>query len=255
MLKIILFSGLSGIIGTSLGGIIGIIGSKKSEQTISIILNLSAGIMIAISMFDLMPEAYEVGNLFLVTLGVILGVIFVGMLNLKLENEPQNAFNLSYNENIPFLQNNTKKRMFKTGIIMLLAVSLHNIPEGLAIGAAGVVSINLSFALALLLAFHNIPEGMAIASPLFVGGVKKIKIILLLFVAGAVTIIGGIIGSFLGSISNTSTALALAFAAGAMLYVSFCEILPQSILLKQNYYSNIFILMGILMGFLMTNLL
>lgn len=255
MLKIILFSGVSGIIGTSLGGIIGMLSSKKNEETIGLILNLSAGIMIAISVFDLMPESYELGNLFLVTLGVILGVVFIHLLNIKLENRPTHSLVLSYNANTAIFNDSTKKRMFKTGIIMLLAVSLHNIPEGLAIGATGAVSMNLSLTLSILLAFHNIPEGMAIASPLFVGGVKKVTILLLLFIAGAVTILGGVIGSFLGSISNTSTSLSLSFAAGAMLYVSFCEILPQSTLLKQNYLSNLFTLLGILVGFLMTNIL
>jgi ZIP family zinc transporter len=264
MLKIIIFSGLAGIVGTSIGGFIGLFFGKRTDKTISRVLTFASGIMVSIALFNLMPEAYEISGAIVTAMGVLLGVLVVFLLNYYIDKKTQNAKqkvvihstleSLHHQEKLIKAKTN-KQGLLRAGIIMLVAIALHNIPEGMAIGASGVVSINLSFTLAILLAVHNIPEGMAIAVPLSASGIGKVKITLLVLAAGATTILGGVLGAFVGSLGGLSTALSLSFAAGAMLYVTFCEILPQSTIMEQGKVPALFSIFGILFGFIITTLL
>lgn len=124
------------------------------------------------------------------------------------------------------------KRLFKAGVIMLIAIALHNFPEGMAIGAAGVTSTSTGILLAVIIAVHNIPEGMAIAAPLVGGGVKWYTAVGLTALAGAATALGALIGLAVGGTSLIATGICMGIAGGAMLFVTLCEILPQSILLN-----------------------
>lgn len=264
MLNIIIFSGLAGIVGTVLGGLIGVNLGKKTERVVSLVLSFAGGIMISIAMFDLIPEALELSNSLVVGGGIILGVLLIGVLNYVIDKKTQHSrlpvathvhLDELYHEQDFINHKHNLKGLVKAGFIMLLAITLHNVPEGLAIGATGVVNTSLSVTLAILLAIHNIPEGMAIAVPLVAGGVKTGKTLFLIFLAGATTIIGGVLGVLLGSLSPEILSLALAFAGGAMLYVTMLEIMPQSILLEHDKLPSWFSLFGILLGFILTNLI
>ena len=264
ILTIILFSGLAGIIGTGLGGLIGIFLGKKTERTISMVLTFASGIMVSIALFDLMPEANIISGPFITAFGVLIGVFVIFGFNYWIDKTSQRVKRkvkthntlkgLHHQENL-IIKKTSSKRLLRAGFIMLLAISLHNIPEGMAIGSSGTVSVNLSITLAVLLALHNIPEGMAIATPLSAGGVGKIKTMLLITLAGATTIIGGAIGALIGNIGGVATSLALSFAAGAMLYVTFCEILPQSVLMEKGRLPALFSILGIIVGFIVTTVL
>lgn len=124
------------------------------------------------------------------------------------------------------------KRLFKAGVIMLIAIALHNFPEGMAIGAAGVASTSTGILLAVIIAVHNIPEGMAIAAPLVGGGVKWYTAVGLTALAGAATALGALIGLAVGGTSLIATGICMGIAGGAMLFVTLCEILPQAIVLN-----------------------
>jgi len=147
-----------------------------------------------------------------------------------------------------------RARMLRTGIIMFAAISLHNIPEGLAIGAGGSHDIQLGALLAIIIALHNIPEGMAIAAPLISGGMGRAKSVLLTLLSGLTTALGGAAGVLIGGISKTALALSFAAAGGAMLYAVFGEILPQSIVMSKSRLPTIVLLAGIVFGMLMTKI-
>ena len=261
MWTIILFSGLAGIIGTGLGGIIGIFLGKKTMRVVSMVLTFASGVMISIALFDLMPEANAISGSIVTALGVFLGVIVISLFNYIIDKYTQtkqtkvvthaSLESLHHQENLMVKKIDAKK-MLRAGMIMLLAISLHNIPEGMAIGSTGVISTNLSITLAILLALHNIPEGMAMAVPLVSGGVARSKTLVLITLAGATTILGGALGALIGGLGGIATALSLSFAAGAMLYVTFCEILPQSVLMEQGRLPAVFSIIGILVGFIIT---
>ena len=263
-LLLIIFSGLAGVIGTGIGGLIGVFLGKKSERTISFVLTFASGIMISISLFDLIPEAQELSGIWITSLGVILGVVIVSLLNYIIDRATQKnkkkvkthkTLESLYHEEQLIESTINKKRLLKAGLVMLLAITLHNFPEGMAIGSSGSINYNLGFSLAILLAIHNIPEGMAMAVPLVAGGMKRLKTLLLIIFAGATTMLGGAFGTFVGGIGGITTALSVSFAAGAMLYVTFGEILPNSILMDKSRVSAYFAMTGLILGFIFTNIL
>lgn len=114
---------------------------------------------------------------------------------------------------------------------------------------AGVVGTGLGgLAAAIVIGLHNIPEGMAVSVPLAAGGMGKVKATVLTALTGAPTILGAMLGYFLGSLSPLMLALSLSFASGAMLYVVFGELLPESILMWRSKAPAFAMLAGLLVG-------
>jgi zinc transporter ZupT len=138
----------------------------------------------------------------------------------------------------------------RSGIILLVALSLHKLPEGIAIGAAGTHNITLGIILAFTAILHCLPEGMAIGAPLICGGMSKKKAIFLTALGGTPTIIGGAIGMLVGGISDRVLAFVLTIAAGTMLFVVFGEIIPQSLSLTKSKLTSYAAMVGILVGLL-----
>jgi len=112
----------------------------------------------------------------------------------------------------------------------------------------------LGVLLACMIAAHNIPEGMAIASPLLAGGLKRWKVIFLTALSGTPTLLGGILGMIIGNISDFAIAISLAAAGGAMLYIVFCEIIPQSIVMTKDRMTSMIVLLGIIVGLIVTKI-
>ena len=233
---------------------------KQSEKIICWLLSFAAGVMVSIVCFGLVPQAFELAGIAVTLSGLVLGVIIIMGLNRlvdKITETKGDALNVHhtheelYHES-KIIQNPTK--MLRSGILMLIAIALHNVPEGIAIGAVGSHSFQLGALIALMIAVHNIPEGMAIAAPLLAGGISKAKVILLTSLAGATTLIGGLIGILIGSISDLAIALSLSTAGGAMLYIVYGEIIPQSIIMTKNRMASIVTLFGIIIGLIVTQI-
>jgi len=220
--------------------------------------------MISIVCFGLVPEAYDLlSNVYITVGGIIAGIIIIMLLNEFVDFiTGKNLKKMQIHETHEELYHETpllsglpdSAKMFRSGIIMMAAIALHNIPEGVAIGASGSRSMRLGIIMAIMIALHNIPEGMSIASPLIGGGMKKWKSVLLTALSGATTIIGGVIGLLVGNISDLALALSFSIAGGAMLYVVFGEILPQSIVMTKSRWTTIIALAGIIAGLLITQI-
>lgn len=117
--------------------------------------------------------------------------------------------------------------------------------------ASDVVSGGIgSLAIAIVIGLHNVPEGMSVAVPLAAGGMKKVRATLITAVTGAPTILGAIVGYLLGALSPVWLAVSLSFASGAMLYVVFGELLPESILMWRSKAPAFAMLAGLLVGLL-----
>lgn len=268
MLTTFLYVSFAGLVGAGLGGLIGILFGNLSKKGTSNVLGFTAGLMLAIVFFDLMPESANIGGFWHVLSGVVIGVVSLLVINYFLEKKLKkisidndsvatNAINSlsTMIKKDSKLNAQERKSLLKTGLIMFIAIALHNLPEGLAIGTMGSVSLSAAFKLAVLICIHDIPEGIAITTPLVSGGVSKTKSFFISILAGVVTIIGGIIGIALGGISAGITAFALAFAGGAMLYVTILEIIPEMIMLKNTKTSQIMIIVGLLFGYLIISVM
>jgi len=256
----------AGVVGMGLGGAITAIFGAKTDRMISIFLSLAAGVMMSIVFIELIPEAIEYSNIWVTLVGLALGVLMVLVLHNIMDRMPtankssdsnpsESKLHDSYAE---FFHSSDvldkQKSMIRSGMIMLFAIALHNIPEGLAMGAAGYHDMALGLTIAIMIGLHNIPEGMAISAPLISGGLSKVKTVFLVTVTGATTIIGTVIGILVGGISDVALALSFAIASGAMLYVVFGEILPQSIVTNKDRVPAIFALVGVVIGLLFTQI-
>ena len=270
ILKLIEITAIAGVGGTGLGGVIGALFKKDSKKTASLLLSFASGVMIAIVCFDLIVSALETKvNVYIVSLGICIGVLLVYLLNLFIDRatnhevkhintqHPQTADDLDEIIHSNHLSAHIEKKdsafsLFVAGLIMASAIALHNLPEGMTIGASfantdGVLK-DSALVLAVLIGLHNIPEGMAICVPLINGGISRRRAILLTALSGLPTIIGAMIGYLIGDIGAIGLAASLSFASGAMLYVTFGEILPQSILMYKSKLPAFFVIIGILVG-------
>ena len=255
MLQIILFSAVAGIFGMGLGGLISAILLKRpSENMICWLLSFAAGVMVSIVCFGLVPETFELAGIAVSVIGLIIGTIIVMGLNRLVDTITEKKSGIikvhETHEELyhagGYIRNRT--RFLRSGLLMFLAIGLHNVPEGIAIGAGGSHSYQLGVLLTLMIALHNIPEGMAIAAPLLAGGINKWKVIFITALCGATTLLGGLLGILIGSISDLAIALSLSAAGGAMLYVVFGELMPQSIMMTKNRTASVVTLFGIIVG-------
>lgn len=260
MFKILLLSSLVGVIGTGLGGLVGLLANKKRAGSVSCLLAFSAGVIISISAFDLIPEALEISNTLLVGLSLAGGVVCVWLLHLLIdaitEHSDHHAHGHGEHESGPdCLCDADQEGLKRSGLVMLFVVALHNLPAGVAIGSGTAHSGATGLILAVLIAMHNIPEGVGISVPLLAGGMRPLRAVLLTALAGAPTLLGGIVGLWAGGISPAVVACALSLAAGAMLYVTFSEVLPQSHVFIHRRNPAVFTMLGVLFGFVAVRLL
>ena len=173
------------------------------------------------------------------------------------ENHPKTADDLdelihSDHYTVHYANKDNKFALLVAGTVMACAIALHNVPEGMTIGASyasndGVMGSS-ALILAVLIGLHNIPEGMAVSVPLISGGMNKPKAVLLTALSGVPTIIGALLGFAIGEIGMMGLALSLGFASGAMLYVVFGEILPQAILMYHSKLPAFSVIIGMLTG-------
>ena len=137
---------------------------------------------------------------------------------------------------------------------MAAAIALHNVPEGMVIGTsfARTASETLlnrgGLTMAIVIGLHNIPEGMAVAVPLISGGMPKWRSAVVTALTGFPTILGALFGFTVGAMGPTALALSLSFASGAMLYVVFGELLPESILMWRSKLPATATIIGMLTG-------
>ena len=261
---------LAGVAGTGLGGLFGAVLQKDSNRTVSLLLSFAGGVMLSVVCCDLVIEAVETQ----VGIGAVIGSIALGVAVIYIlnwlidrktnpeiahidENHPQTADDLDeliHSDHLHhhIAKNDNKFSLFIAGIVMASAIALHNVPEGMTIGASyasnDAVMGSAALVLAILIGLHNIPEGMAVSVPLISGGTAKWKAVLITAATGIPTMLGALLGYMLGEIGALGLCMSLGFASGAMLYVVFGEILPQAILMYHSKLPAFSAIIGMLVG-------
>lgn len=209
-------------------------------------LGFAAGVMIAASYWSLLAPAIEMsgGSWVPAAVGFMSGGIFLWSVD-KILPHIHPGFPSSKAEGI--------KTSWQRSVLLVLAITLHNIPEGLAVGVAfGAVAYNLpsaslgaAIALALGIGIQNFPEGLAVAMPLRREGMSRKQSFLWGQLSGIVEPIAGILGAASVMIFQPVLPYALAFAAGAMIFVVVEELIPES----QMEENTDFATMGAMIGF------
>jgi len=269
---LILTTALAGVGGTGLGGLVGALLQKDSKRVVSLLLSFAGGVMLSVVCFDLVTEAIDTNvGIWIVVGAITFGVAVTYILNYLIDRKtnpevphidashPKTADDLDELIHSDHLQAHHDRKdgklgLFVAGVVMACAIALHNIPEGMTIGASyasnnGAMG-DAALVLAILIGLHNIPEGMAVSVPLISGGMARWKAVLITALSGAPTILGALMGYLLGEIGPMGLTLSLGFASGAMLYVVFGEILPQSILMYHSKLPAFSTIAGILVGLL-----
>ena len=242
-------------LGTTLGSaMVFLMKNKLNKKVEKILLGFASGVMIAASVWSLLIPSIDMATKQKITpwvpaaVGFLLGIVFLLVLDSV----------------IPHLHlESTKPEGIKTKLkkttMMVFAVTLHNIPEGMAVGVSfagaliGNTGITMAgaFALAIGIAIQNFPEGAIISMPLKAEGMSKGKAFLYGTLSGIVEPIGAVITILLTNSVVPILPYLLAFAAGAMIYVVVEELIPES---QSGEHSNIGTI-GVAIGFVIMMIL
>ena len=258
-LIVLILSAIAGIIGTGIGGVVGAFVKDKSPSAVANMLAFAAGTMLGITAFEMLPEAVRNVNSFkaeflgrvLVICVTFAGTAVAALLGFLTDKA-------SKKRQITALEYPKRKRIadggkaltrsengLKTaGIATFIAIALHNIPEGMAIGASGAGSLMAGIVVAFVIALHNVPEGMAVSAPLVGGGIKPPKAVALSLAAGSTTLAGAVIGMLVGGINELACGLSVSLASGVMIFVACFDLLPLAARMRDSFPSFSFF-MGI----------
>lgn len=209
---------------------------ENVKKFIAFCLSFSLAIMIGISITDLVPSSLSVllsGDL---NKGLILAIIsfLVGVFSIK--------FLISKIERVKNGTNN----LYKLGILNMLALMLHNFPEGIATFLSSYQDISLGIRLGIAIMLHNIPEGISIAVPIYYSTKSRKEAIKKTFISGLAEPLGAILAFILfkNFITNELISVILLFVAGIMITISIEEIYPETL----KYKENKFIIIGLVLG-------
>ncbi|MGN0292743.1 MAG: ZIP family metal transporter, partial [Lachnospiraceae bacterium] len=246
LVHIVMMTLIAGVLGTGAGGLLGVLFCRDSARLTGLMVSFAAGIMLSVVCFNMIEEAILPENasrpmsILLVNTGIAAGFFMVWGLNSWIENVrcPAEAsvrdgctrLKSGYGEN-PLVGQQGNFRLLTAGIVMILAIAIHNLPEGMVIGASCAADSmgSAGLILAIVIGIHNIPEGMAVSVALAGGGMNRLKAVFLTAASGFPTVIGAVIGWKLGTMGPVMLCLMLSFAAGAMLYVVMGELIPEAL--------------------------
>ena len=278
ILWVVILTALAGVGGTGLGGVAGALMQRDSKRVVSLLLSFAGGVMLAVVCFDLIPGAVHPENvpknmnLLWVLAGILFGFVVVYLLNHCIDrstnhevahidaDHPKTADDLDELIHSDHLMAHREEgnHLFTAGVVMAAAIALHNLPEGMVIGASfasSAASANVfsgsGLLMAIIIGLHNIPEGMAVVVPLVSGRLQKGSAVLITAASGAPTIIGALLGYWIGVVGPLGLCLSLSCASGAMLYVVLGELLPEAILMWRSKLPAFATAGGILLGLLL----
>ena len=223
-MEIVLLTALGVGGATVIGAVIGFFFKSLSHKYSDIILSFAAGIMLCAAVLGLVAPSleYESVNPLLITVAGI----FAGAAMLHLIDKLVPHLHRLTGANIETRGEN--KKIDKV-LLFVLAIGIHNLPEGIAAGVGFGTGNNAeAITIALGIALQNIPEGMVIIAPMLASGMSKKKTFCIAALTGAVEVVGTFLGYFAVNLSTTILPFALAFAGGTMLYVISDEMIPET---------------------------
>ena len=244
-------------LGTALGAaMVFLLRGKMSDLLRKLLLGFASGVMVAASIWSLLIPSLEMGNeaggitWLPAAVGFVLGILFLLLLDTLIPH-------LHIGADRP--EGMTRNCQWKRTTMLSVAVTLHNIPEGMAVGVilasamaeGAAIPMSAAWALAIGIAIQNFPEGAILSMPLHSEGMSKGKSFLIGALSGIVEPIASILTILLIGFISPALPYLLAFAAGAMMYVVVEELIPEA---QAEPHSNIPTL-GFTMGFVLMMIL
>lgn len=234
------FAGLSTVIGT----FILFFSKEENKNLITFSLSFSAGVMITVSLTDLFISSEQtltkykgpINGILISVLFLFLGIFMALLIDKFIPEKP-------ISNNNSYLTSNEK--LYRVGFVSMIALMIHNFPEGIATFISGYQDTSLGISIAIAIALHNIPEGIAIAMPIYYSTKSKVKAFKYTLYSGLSEPLGALLAFlFLKPyINDVIIAIVFSLVAGIMLYISFGELIPAARQYKNHktYLVSIFI--------------
>ncbi|MGP4073681.1 ZIP family metal transporter [Piscibacillus sp. B03] len=215
MSDVFLGSLLAGL-ATGVGAIPILFIKKLTHKWRDILLAFAGGVMLAAALLSLIPEALDYGTLTQLIFGLIIGAVVLSLLEHSIPH--------IHVENV-----NQSIKIDQKAMLVVAAITLHNIPEGLATGvsyASG--KEGLGEVVAIAIGTQNAPEGFLVALFLIHQSIKRVTAFIIATLTGLVEVVTALLGYYLTNIVDGLVSYGLAFAAGAMLFIIYKELIPES---------------------------
>jgi len=228
--QILFLSAIGPIIGSAIGVI-----RRPSQIFMYCMLSFAAGIMLAISFLELIPESIAQSSSLLCALGIIIGTAVMYMLDRLVPHIHPGLCRQEQGCNLE-----------KTAVYLMLGIFMHNLPEGMAI-ASGNDSGSM-FLIAIAIAIHNIPEGICTSAPYFRCTGKRLRSFLLSSATAIPLVVGFLIARFIfGNVPAHIMGIIVAATAAVMIYISADELIPTSCLNGKSHWTIFSLITGVLL--------
>ncbi len=211
---------------------------SKKDKIIAYSLSFSAGVMLTISLASLIPESVELFNnifrlfplILVCAIFVVVGILFSATIDDKIEEKF------------------TSNKLYKLGIISVIVLMLHNIPEGITTFISTSTNIKLGLSLSLAIALHNIPEGISIAVPIYYATGSRKKAFIYTLISGFSELFGAILAYLFIArfVNDFILGIILAMTAGIMIHISIYELIPNAFEYKNHKGTILAFITGII---------
>ena len=217
----LLITSIAGL-STTIGSLIGLVFKRENSKFMSAVLGFTAGVMIGISFFELLPTGFQELGFTRASIAFIVGFVFIFLLDTFIPHE--------YIGQKEKLTDSADKKLLRTGLFVALGIAIHNFPEGMASFYSSMVDVKLGIAIAIAIAIHNIPEGIAVSAPIYKATGSRKKAFLWSFLSGVVEPIGALLTALVlfPFLNPQVLGYLLSGIAGLMVFISIDELLPVS---------------------------
>ena len=257
--------------GTGLGGLIVII-RKPGPRLYGLLMGIASGVMITLSFLDLVNQAWELQGFLTATIGFGAGAIFMLVLDVTVPHIRFGQKEIPHMDEASATEVANPQRqgrrqfgllrhgssidqgLLNSGILIAIGITIHNIPEGIAVGAGYMHTPSFGIFIAIAILLHNIPEGIATALPLCTSGICRWDSFRVAFLSGLAEPLGALAAAlFLTSFQSLIPA-ALAFAGGVMVFITLDELIPAAREHGHHHTTAIGIIVGAIFVFLLSGL-
>ena len=235
VVSIVLLSILAGL-GTGLGGLVVLV-RKPGEKLFVFLIGLASGLMIMLSFIELLFDSLMMSGLSSAALGFIAGSLMLFMLDVVLPHK-----------HIVSEKGVIDTKMLRTGTLIAIGISLHNLPEGIAVASGYSYAPEIGLIITIAIALHNIPEGIAIALPIRMSGASRWSAFRVALLSGLAEPAGAVIAAVFLTALPALIPIALSFAAGVMVFITLDELIPIA---HEHGYEH-FTSFGLIVGFVLT---
>lgn len=219
---------------TGIGSCIAFFTKHTNRKFLSVSLGFSAGVMIYVSMIEILASAQDSLTSFLgekpgswiTVLAFFGGMLLIGMID-KLIPAEENPHEVKSVEDVENVKN---RKLMRMGLFTALAIAIHNFPEGLATFVSALQDPAIAIPIVAAIAIHNIPEGIAVSVPIYQSTGSKIKAFRYSFLSGLAEPVGALVGwlILLPVMNDVVFGIIFAVVAGIMVFISFDELLPAA---------------------------